>query len=87
MCEMISSKLGTVETDDEKLPITCPRARFRDGNFDRWDVDQAISVEWKMHHAYALSKSVESQGVEKSTDVGPVVRNGSRSPQRCGARW
>ena len=22
-------------------------ARLRDGNFDRWDVDQVISVEWK----------------------------------------
>ena len=22
-------------------------ARFRDGSFDRWDVDQGISVEWK----------------------------------------
>ena len=38
-------------------------AKFRDGSFDRWDVDQAISVEWKMHHAYALSKIVESQVV------------------------
>ena len=24
---------------------------------------------------------------EKSADVGPIVRNGSRSPQWCGARW
>ena len=28
-------------------------ARFR----DRWDVHQGISVEWKMYHAYALSKT------------------------------
>ena len=35
-------------------------ARFRDGNFDRWDVDQAFSVGWRVDHAYALSKSVEN---------------------------
>ena len=38
-------------------------ARFHDGNFDRWDVDQAFPVEWKMHHAYAPSKSVANQVV------------------------
>ena len=38
-------------------------ARFRDGNFDQWDVDQAFSVGWRMHHAYELSKSVENQVV------------------------
>ena len=63
-------------------------ARFRDGNFDRWDVDQAISVEWKMHHMLVhFLKELRAKWFEKSTDVGPVVRNGSRSPQRCGTRW
>ena len=38
-------------------------ARFRDGSFDRWDVDQGIFVEWKLHHACALSKNVETQVV------------------------
>ena len=31
--------------------------------------------------------SLRARRFEKSTDVGPIVRNGSRSPQRCGARW
>ena len=35
-------------------------ARFRDGSFDRWNVDQGIPVEWRMHHAYSLSKNVEN---------------------------
>ena len=38
-------------------------ARFRDGSFDRWDVDQAFSVGWRVHHAFALSKSVENHVV------------------------
>ena len=32
-------------------------------------------------------KSIRTRWFEKSTDVCPVVRNGSRSPQWCGARW
>ena len=45
-------------------PINSPNeAKFRDGSFDRWDVDQGISVEWKMHNVYALPKNVESQVV------------------------
>ena len=35
-------------------------ATFRDGSFDRWDVNKAFSVGWRMHHAYALSKNVEN---------------------------
>ena len=31
--------------------------------------------------------SLRARRFEKSTDVGPIVRNGSRSPQWCGARW
>ena len=62
-------------------------ARLRDGSFDRWDVDQAFSVEWKMNHAHALSKSMRTRWFEKSADVRTIVRNGSRSPQWCGARW
>ena len=38
-----------------------------------------------MHHAYLLSRNVERFG--KSTDVCPVVRDGSGSPQWCGAWW
>ena len=43
--------------------IKSNEARLRDGSFDRCDVDQGIFVEWKMHHADALSKNVESQVV------------------------
>ena len=32
-------------------------------------------------------KSIRARWFEKSADVCPVVRNGSRSPQWCGARW
>ena len=32
-------------------------------------------------------KSIRTRWFEKSTDVCPVVRNGSKSPQWCGARW
>ena len=32
-------------------------------------------------------ETLRAEGVEKSTDVCPVVRDGSGSPQRCGARW
>ena len=31
--------------------------------------------------------SLRARRFEKSTDVGPIVRNGSRSPQWCGAQW
>ena len=62
-------------------------AMFRDGNFDRWDVDQAFSVGWRMHHAHALSKNGENLVVRKSADVFPHVQYGTRSPQWCGARW
>ena len=33
-----------------------PEAMFHDGNFDHSVSSQVFSVEWKMHHAYALSK-------------------------------
>ena len=29
-------------------------AKFHDGNFDRWDVDQEFFVGCRLHHAYAL---------------------------------
>ena len=32
-------------------------------------------------------KALRTGWFEKSTDVCPVVRNGSGYPQRCGARW
>ena len=32
-------------------------------------------------------KAVRTRWFEKSADVCPMVRNGSRTPQRCGARW
>ena len=32
-------------------------------------------------------KALRTRWFEKSTDVCPVVRNGSGSPQRCGALW
>ena len=32
-------------------------------------------------------KSIRTRWFEKSADVCPVVRNGSWSPQWCGARW
>ena len=32
-------------------------------------------------------RALRTRWFEKSTDVCPVVRNGSRSPQRWGARW
>ena len=35
-------------------------ATFRDDSFGRWDVDQATSVEWKMHRVYSLSNIAES---------------------------
>ena len=38
-------------------------ARSRDGSFDRWDVEQAFSLGWKMHHAHSLSRIAESQAV------------------------
>ena len=41
-------------------PRSPDEAMFRDGNFDLWGVNQAFSVEWKMLHAYALSKSGEN---------------------------
>ena len=31
--------------------------------------------------------SLRARRFEKSTDVGPIVRNGSMFPQWCGARW
>ena len=33
-----------------------------------------------------LPRSLRARRFEKSTDVGPIVRNGSRSPQWCAAR-
>ena len=47
-------------------------ARFHDGNFD-----------------HSVSSRVLSEGCrfEKSADVCPHVRNGSRQPQWCGAWW
>ena len=32
-------------------------------------------------------KTVRTRWFEKSADVCPIVQNGSRSPQWCGARW
>ena len=32
-------------------------------------------------------ESLRARWFEKSADVGPIVQNGSRSPQWCGARW
>ena len=32
-------------------------------------------------------ETLRARWFEESTDVCPVVRNGSGSPQRCGARW
>ena len=57
-------------------------ARFRDGSFDRWYDDQGISVEWKMRHACALSKIVESQVVCE------IHRRMTKCPEYCGGtQW
>ena len=37
-------------------------------------------------HVY-FPKALRTRRFERSTDVCPVVRNGSGSPQRCGDRW
>ena len=34
-----------------------------------------------------LPEALKAGGVEKSTHVCPIVRDGSGSPQWCGARW
>ena len=41
-------------------PRNPDEAMFRDGNFDRWDVNRAFSVGWRMHHAFALSENGEN---------------------------
>ena len=41
-------------------PRSPGEAMIRDGNFDRWDVNRAFSVGWRMHHANALSKNGEN---------------------------
>ena len=38
-------------------------AMFHDGNYDHLVSSQVFSVGWRMHHAYSLSKNVESQVV------------------------
>ena len=38
-------------------------ATFRDGSFDHVVSSQVFSAEWKMHHAYSLSRIAESQAV------------------------
>ena len=62
-------------------------ATLRDGSFDRWDVDQGISAGWKCTMLVHFPRTLRARWFEKSADVCPMVRNGSRSPQWCGARW
>ena len=38
-------------------------ATFRDSSFDHLVSSQVFSVEWRMHHAYSLSRNVESRVV------------------------
>ena len=60
---MVHTHLDLAETSHYSSQRSPDEAKFRDGNFDRWDVDQGISVEWKMRHSYAPSKNVENQVV------------------------
>ena len=48
---------------------------------------QVFSVGWRMHMLIHFPGSLRARRFEKSTDVGPMVRDGSGSPQWCGARW
>ena len=59
-------------------------AKFRDGSFDHWDVDQGIYAGRKIHHVCSLT--LRTKWFEKSTDVCPIVRNGNWSPQWWGAQ-
>ena len=64
-------------------PRSTDEAMLRDGNFDRWYVNRAFSVGWRMHHVYALSqKTVRTRWFKKSADVCSTVQNESRSPPR-----
>ena len=68
--------------------ISTNEATSHGRNFDHLVVNQELVEEWKRHHVGSLSKNVErARGLKKSTDVCPVVRDGSGSPQWCGARW
>ena len=61
-------------------------ATSHDGSFDHCNVNQEHVEEWKRRHVCSLSKIVESRVLEKTTDVRPIVRYGSGSPQWWGAR-
>ena len=61
-------------------------ATSHNGSFDHWNVNREPVEEWKRLHVCSLSKNVESRVLEKATDVSPIVRDGSGSPQWSGAR-
>ena len=65
-------------------PSVAPVDEVHDGSFDHSVSSQVFFVGWRMHHACALSKIDQNPWFEKSADVCPIVRNGSRSPQWCG---
>ena len=63
-------------------------ATLRDGSFGRWDVDtKGFPRDGKCTMLIYFPASLRARRFEKPTDVGPIVRNGSRSPQWWGARW
>ena len=62
-------------------PRSPDEAMYREGNFDRWDVDQSFSVDWKMTMPMHFPKAARTQLFEKSEDFCLIVQNGSRSPQ------
>ena len=61
-------------------------ATSHNGSFDHWNVYREPVEQWKRLHVCSLSKNVESRVLEKETEVRPIVRDGSWSPQWSGAR-
>ena len=58
-----------------------------DGSFDHSVLGQKLAEDRECTMLTYFPETLRARGVEKSTDVSPVVRDGSGSPQRCGARW
>ena len=65
---------------------TANDATSHDGSFDHWNVNQELVEEWKKAHDCSLSHSLRARRLKKTTDVHPIVRNGSGSQQWRGVQ-
>ena len=57
-------------------------ATFRDGSFDRWELTKGCPRSGQCTMFVHFPRALRARWFDKSIDVGPIVRNGSRFPQR-----